>query len=74
MAETILKFDRVSKIFPDGTKAVDNVSFEIEEGECVTFVGPSGCGKTTTVKLLNRLVEPSQGTIYLNGKDTEKSM
>ena len=72
MAETILKFDRVSKIFPDGTKAVDNVSFEIEEGECVTFVGPSGCGKTTTVKLLNRLVEPTQGAIYLNGKDTGK--
>jgi osmoprotectant transport system ATP-binding protein len=42
MAKTILKFDRVNKIFPDGTKAVDNVSFEIEEGECITFVGPSG--------------------------------
>jgi osmoprotectant transport system ATP-binding protein len=42
MAKTILKFDQVSKIFPDGTKAVDNVSFEIEEGECITFVGPSG--------------------------------
>ena len=72
MAEPILKFDQVSKIFPDGTRAVDRVSFEIEEGECVTFVGPSGCGKTTTVKLLNRLVEPTQGSIYLNGKDTEK--
>ena len=72
MTKTILKFDQVSKIFPDGTKAVDNVSFEIREGECVTFVGPSGCGKTTTVKLLNRLVEPTQGAIYLDGKDTEK--
>jgi len=48
------------------------VSFEIQEGECVTFVGPSGCGKTTTVKLLNRLVEPTHGTIYLNGEDTGK--
>ena len=68
----IIQFDKVSKIFPDGTKAVDDVSFEIEEGECVTFVGPSGCGKTTTVKLLNRLVEPTHGSIYLNGEDTGK--
>jgi osmoprotectant transport system ATP-binding protein len=70
MVNTIIKFDKVSKIFPDGTKAVDNVSFEIADGECVTFVGPSGCGKTTTVKLLNRLVEPTHGAIYLNGEDT----
>jgi osmoprotectant transport system ATP-binding protein len=69
MADTIIRFDRVSKVFPEGTKAVDDVTFEIFEGECVTFVGPSGCGKTTTVKLLNRLVEPTQGTIYLNGED-----
>jgi osmoprotectant transport system ATP-binding protein len=72
MANTIIQFDKVSKSFPDGTKAVDDVSFEIEEGECVTFVGPSGCGKTTTVKLLNRLVEPTRGSIYLNGEDTGK--
>jgi len=72
MINTIIRFDHVSKIFPDGTKAVDDVSFEINEGECITFVGPSGCGKTTTVKLLNRLVEPTHGNIYLNGKDTVK--
>lgn len=72
VAKTILRFDRVSKIYPDGTRAVDDVSFEIQEGECITFVGPSGCGKTTTVKLLNRLVEPTQGAIYLNGEDTGK--
>jgi len=69
MTNTIIRFDSVSKIFPEGTKAVDDVSFEIFEGECATFVGPSGCGKTTTVKLVNRLVEPTQGTIYLNGED-----
>jgi len=70
VAHTIIKFDGVSKVFPEGTRAVDDVSFEIFDGECVTFVGPSGCGKTTTVKLLNRLVEPTAGTIYLNGEDT----
>ena len=70
MSHTIIKFDGVSKVFPEGTRAVDDVSFEIFDGECVTFVGPSGCGKTTTVKLLNRLVEPTAGTIYLNGEDT----
>ncbi len=69
MVKAIIKFNEVSKVFPDGTKAVDNVSFEIYEGECIVFVGPSGCGKTTTIKLLNRLVEPTHGTIYLNGED-----
>ncbi|RPJ11509.1 MAG: ATP-binding cassette domain-containing protein [Deltaproteobacteria bacterium] len=68
----MIRFDHVSKIFPDGTRAVDDVTFEVQEGECVTFVGPSGCGKTTTVKLLNRLVDPTQGIIYLNGEDTGK--
>jgi len=72
MSKEIIRFEHVSKIFPDGTKAVDDVSFGIHEGECVTFVGPSGCGKTTTVKLLNRLVEPTGGTIYLNGKNTKE--
>lgn len=69
---SVIRFERVSKVYADGTRAVDDVSFEIEQGECVTFVGPSGCGKTTTVKLLNRLVEPTSGTIYLNGQDTAK--
>lgn len=70
MPHTIIRFDRVSKVFPGGTRAVDDVSFEVFDGECITFVGPSGCGKTTTVKLLNRLVEPTGGSIYLNGQDT----
>lgn len=72
MADTIIRFDRVSKVFPGGTKAVDDLSFEIYEGECAVFLGPSGCGKTTTIKLLNRLEQPTDGNIYLNGKDTSK--
>ncbi len=70
MSRAIIKFEGVSKVFPGGTRAVDDVSFEIFDGECITFVGPSGCGKTTTVKLLNRLVNPTGGRIYLNGEDT----
>lgn len=73
MSHAIIKFDGVSKVFPEGTRAVDDVSFEIFDGECITFVGPSGCGKTTTVKLLNRLVEPTGGRIYLNGQDTAQT-
>lgn len=70
MTPTIIKFDKVSKVFPGGTRAVDDLSFEIYEGECVVFLGPSGCGKTTTIKLLNRLEQPTHGKIYLNGQDT----
>lgn len=72
MTHTIIRFDNVSKVFPGGTRAVDDLSFEIYEGESVVFVGPSGCGKTTTIKLLNRLEQPTHGNIYLNGKDTSK--
>lgn len=72
MTRTIIRFNRVSKIFPGGTKAVDNLSFEVYEGECAVFLGPSGCGKTTTIKLLNRLEEPTEGNIYLNGNDTSE--
>lgn len=73
MSHVIIKFEGVSKVFPEGTRAVDDVSFEIFDGECITFVGPSGCGKTTTVKLLNRLVEPTGGHIYLNDQDTAQT-
>ncbi|TSA47155.1 MAG: ATP-binding cassette domain-containing protein [Deltaproteobacteria bacterium] len=69
----MIRFDRVSKVFPEGTRAVDDVSFDIFDGECITFVGPSGCGKTTTVKLLNRLVEPTGGRIWLNNQDTAQT-
>ena len=72
MANAIIRFEKVSKVFPGGTKAVDDLSFEIYEGECVVFLGPSGCGKTTTIKLLNRLEQPTDGNLYLNGKDTSK--
>ena len=65
----MVKFDQVTKIYPDGTKAVDALDLEIEKGECVVFIGPSGCGKTTSLKMINRLEEISGGTISINGTD-----
>jgi osmoprotectant transport system ATP-binding protein len=50
--------------------AVDDLSFEIADGEIVILVGPSGCGKTTTLKMINRLIEPSSGSIRIDGRDT----
>jgi len=60
----------VTKKYGSGAKpAVDDVSMRIEAGEIVVFVGPSGCGKTTTLKMINRLIEPSSGSILIDGKD-----
>lgn len=58
----------VSKTF-GSTKAVDDVSFKITEGENLILLGTSGCGKTTTLKMINRLIEPDSGTITINGKN-----
>ncbi len=66
---TMIRFEHVTKSYADGTTAVDDLSFEVGEGELVTLVGPSGCGKTTTMKMVNRLIEPTSGHIYLDGED-----
>jgi osmoprotectant transport system ATP-binding protein len=66
----VIVFDHVSKHYPDGTVAVTDFSLEIGDGEIVVLVGPSGCGKTTTLKMVNRLVEPSGGSISIDGRDT----
>ncbi|WP_284576466.1 ATP-binding cassette domain-containing protein [Streptomyces sp. 2P-4] len=65
----MIRFEHVTKRYADGTTAVDDLSFEVAEGELVTLVGPSGCGKTTTMKMVNRLVEPTSGRILLGGED-----
>ncbi|MFD8192199.1 ABC transporter ATP-binding protein [Streptomyces wuyuanensis] len=65
----MIRFEHVTKRYPDGTTAVDDLSFEVAAGELVTLVGPSGCGKTTTMKMVNRLIEPSGGRIFLDGED-----
>ncbi|MGW3338638.1 betaine/proline/choline family ABC transporter ATP-binding protein [Streptomyces sp. NPDC001009] len=65
----MIRFEQVSKRYPDGTTAVDDLSFEVSEGELVTLVGPSGCGKTTTMMMVNRLIEPTAGRIVVDGED-----
>ncbi|MCX4676303.1 betaine/proline/choline family ABC transporter ATP-binding protein [Streptomyces sp. NBC_01433] len=65
----MIRFEHVTKRYADGTTAVDDLSFEVGEGELVTLVGPSGCGKTTTMKMVNRLIEPTEGRIFLDGDD-----
>ncbi|MFE8007130.1 ABC transporter ATP-binding protein [Streptomyces sp. NPDC057418] len=65
----MIRFEHVTKRYAHGTTAVDDLSFEVAEGELVTLVGPSGCGKTTTMKMVNRLIEPTEGRIFLDGDD-----
>jgi osmoprotectant transport system ATP-binding protein len=65
----VITFDRVVKRY--GTSvAVDHLSLEIKSGETVILVGPSGCGKTTSLKMINRLIEPTDGTISIDDRDT----
>ncbi|MFC4735732.1 ABC transporter ATP-binding protein [Bacillus daqingensis] len=65
----MIEFNQVSKSFPDGTQAVSGSSFTVEKGEFFVLIGPSGCGKTTTMKMINRLIDATDGTISINGSD-----
>lgn len=65
----MLKFENVSKIYKDGFKAVDSVSFEIPEGEFLVLIGPSGSGKSTTMKMINQMIPHTSGTISIDGND-----
>ena len=72
-AETMIRLEHLTKVFPNQDEpAVDDLSMDIYEGEIVVLVGPSGCGKTTTMKMINRLIEPSSGRIFLQGEDVTK--
>ncbi|WP_174733425.1 ABC transporter ATP-binding protein [Mesobacillus harenae] len=65
----MIRFEKVNKTYDDGFEAVKSLSFEISKGELVTFIGPSGCGKTTTMKMINKLIDPTSGTIYVDGEN-----
>ncbi|NWB93733.1 ABC transporter ATP-binding protein [Pseudomonas agarici] len=67
----MIRIENLSKKFGSIT-AVEDVSFNVEEGQICVLLGPSGCGKTTTLKMINRLITPTSGTIRINGRDTSE--
>lgn len=68
----MIEFKNVSKIFRGGKVAVDNISMTIEKGEFICFIGTSGSGKTTTMRMINRMIEPTKGEILINGQNIQK--
>lgn len=68
----VIQFNHVSKAYEDGMKAVDSLHLEIKKGEFFVLIGPSGCGKTTTMKMINRLIETTEGSILIDGKDIQQ--
>lgn len=67
----MIRFNNVSKVYPDGTVAVDDLTFEAPTEKLTILIGPSGCGKTTSMRMVNRLIEPTEGVISLDGVDTQ---
>ncbi|GFZ89084.1 glycine/betaine ABC transporter ATP-binding protein [Compostibacillus humi] len=72
----MIEFENVTKVYESGNKkvtAVNDVSFHVEEGKICVFLGPSGCGKTTLLRMVNRLIPITKGTIKVNGKDVNNT-
>ncbi len=65
----MITFEHVTKKYPDGTVAVDDLTLEVPAGTLTVFVGPSGCGKTTSMRMINRMIDPTSGTLTVDGKD-----
>ena len=66
----MIRFEAVTKRYPDGTVAVDSLDLEARTGEITVLVGPSGCGKTTSLRMINRMIEATSGRIWLDDRDT----
>ncbi|MGI8692313.1 MAG: ABC transporter ATP-binding protein [Geodermatophilaceae bacterium] len=71
-ATSPIRLEQVTKRYPDGSTAVDALDLDIQAGELCVLVGPSGCGKTTTMKMINRVIEPTSGHIFLGDEDVTK--
>jgi osmoprotectant transport system ATP-binding protein len=67
----MIRFEHIRKQYKDNV-VLNDISFEVHQGELVVLIGESGCGKTTTLKMINRLINPSAGSIFLQGKDIAK--
>jgi osmoprotectant transport system ATP-binding protein len=65
----VISFHDVHKVYADGTVAIDKLNLEVPEGTLTVFVGPSGCGKTTSMRMINRMAEPTSGTVVVDGAD-----
>ena len=65
----MIRFDHVSKTYPGGTRAVDDFSLTVEQGSTTVFLGTSGCGKTTLMRMVNAMVTPTSGTVFVRGRD-----
>ena len=69
----MIEFQAVTKRYPDGTVAVNELDLTVADGQITVFVGPSGCGKTTSLRMINRMIDPTSGSILLDGKDVRDS-
>ena len=65
----MIEFRSVRKEYPGGAVAVDDVDLAVEAGTITVLVGPSGCGKTTLLRMVNRMIDPSAGTVLVDGRD-----
>jgi phosphonate transport system ATP-binding protein len=65
----MLKIENLTKVYPNGTQALKNVSFEVKDGEFLAVIGLSGSGKSTLLRCINRLIEPTSGKVIWNGQD-----
>jgi len=68
----MIELKNIIKMFSETVVAVNNISLKIEKGETLVLIGLSGCGKTTTLKMINRLIEPDSGDIFINNTNISK--
>ncbi|PLR66304.1 ABC transporter ATP-binding protein [Bacillus sp. UMB0893] len=68
----MIQLRNISKKYPDGFEALKDINLELEAGKIHVVIGPSGCGKSTTMKLINRLITPTDGSVYINNEDISK--
>lgn len=68
----MIHFKNVSKMYGNDTYALKNINLHVKSGELLALIGPSGCGKTTTMRMINRLIDPTEGQILINGEDILK--
>ncbi len=68
----MIEFKNVSKVYPNGTKGLDNVNLKINRGEFVAIIGLSGAGKSTLIRTINRMIDITDGNLIVNGKNVKE--